>query len=77
MSGGRDRSLAVWNVVEMNPDIADVKPLKMRHDAHVGWVWDLAADNCDRATVIYSASWDNTVKAWDLNTDFKCIETFT
>ncbi|XP_045527284.1 F-box/WD repeat-containing protein 9-like [Pieris brassicae] len=76
VSGGRDRSLALWNVLEMNPEVSDLKPIRMRHDAHVGWIWDLAADNADSATILYSASWDNTVKAWDLAADFNCVETF-
>ncbi|CAG4954375.1 unnamed protein product [Colias eurytheme] len=75
ISGGRDRSLAMWNILEMRSDI-DNKPTKMRHDAHAGWVWDLAADNTDCASIVYSASWDNTVKAWDLGAEFSCVETF-
>ncbi|CAK1540218.1 unnamed protein product [Leptosia nina] len=75
VSGGRDRSLAMWNVLEMSTS-ADIKPMKIRHDAHAGWVWDLAADNTDCATTVYSASWDNTVKAWDITSDLTCVETF-
>lgn len=48
----------------------------MRHDAHSGWVWDLAADSTGRASTVYSASWDNIVKAWDLETNLTCVQQF-
>lgn len=51
------------------------KPMKMLNDAHAGWVWDLAPDYSDCTTTVYSASWDNSVKAWDLNT-FECLDMF-
>ncbi|XP_075975364.1 F-box/WD repeat-containing protein 9-like [Anticarsia gemmatalis] len=74
VSGGRDRGMALWNVLDIAPhdqsytltSTAVAKPKHIRHDAHTGWVWDLAADSIDSASTIYSASWDNTVKAWDL-----------
>lgn len=84
ISGGRDRGIALWNVQDIEPhnqddkstSFSDTKPRHIRYDAHAGWVWDLAPDNIDGATKIYSASWDNTVKAWDLETGFECVETF-
>ncbi|OWR43533.1 F-box/WD repeat-containing protein 9-like [Danaus plexippus] len=83
ISGGRDRCLALWNVGDIRPEVnneesllKDIKPTKIRHDAHTGWVWDLATDEVDNASIVYSASWDNTVKAWDISSGFECIETF-
>ncbi|XP_026497954.2 F-box/WD repeat-containing protein 9-like isoform X1 [Vanessa tameamea] len=82
ISGGRDRCLALWNVLDIQIDdnidtvLTDLKPTKIRHDAHAGWVWDLATVDVDSANTVYSASWDNTVKAWDINCGFECIETF-
>ncbi|KAJ8736145.1 hypothetical protein PYW08_006801 [Mythimna loreyi] len=84
ISGGRDRGLALWNVLDIHPHdesdnittFTDAKPKLIKHDAHAGWVWDLAADSIDSATTIFSASWDNTVKAWDLETGFECKQVF-
>lgn len=84
VSGGRDRGMALWNVLDIDPHdqsdnlttSANAKPRHIRHDAHTGWVWDLAADNLDSASTVYSASWDNTVKAWDLATGLECKQTF-
>lgn len=76
--------MALWNVLDISPHdksdnvttFTDAKPKQIRHDAHAGWVWDLAPDNIDSASIIYSASWDNTVKAWDLATGLECVQTF-
>lgn len=76
--------MALWNVSDITPQdqsdttttLTDVKPKHIKHDAHAGWVWDLAPDRIDSATKVFSASWDNTVKAWDLETGFECIGTF-
>ncbi|XP_059051089.1 F-box/WD repeat-containing protein 9-like [Achroia grisella] len=84
ISGGRDRGMALWNVQDIKPQhfyensttLTDAKPRQIKYDAHSGWVWDLAPDNINSASIIYSASWDNTVKAWDLQTGFECVETF-
>ncbi|XP_013197209.1 F-box/WD repeat-containing protein 9 [Amyelois transitella] len=84
VSGGRDRGIALWRVQDVKPSVeneycnivTDVRPRHIRYDSHSGWVWDLAADNMEAATKIFSASWDNTVKAWDLEAGFACLETF-
>ncbi|CAG9796411.1 unnamed protein product [Diatraea saccharalis] len=84
ISGGRDRGMALWNVLDITPHdksdnmttLTDAKPKHIKYDAHSGWVWDLAPDNIESATKVYSASWDNTVKVWDLATGLECIETF-
>ncbi|XP_068626487.1 F-box/WD repeat-containing protein 9-like [Battus philenor] len=83
LSGGRDRCMALWHVEDIQicentdkTEIREVKPRFIKTDAHGGWVWDLAADNIENASVFYSASWDSTVKAWDLESGLKCIETF-
>ncbi|GBP84824.1 hypothetical protein EVAR_32723_1 [Eumeta japonica] len=84
ISGGRDRSLILWDMSTIKP--ADEfecihtsiknQPAKICADAHLGWVWDLAADSENAATTVYSASWDNTVKAWDLNNGLAPLQTF-
>ncbi|CAB3241039.1 unnamed protein product [Arctia plantaginis] len=84
ISGGRDRGIAVWNVLDIAPHdqsdnlttSANVEPKHIKHHAHAGWVWDLAADNIDYASSVYSASWDNTVKAWDLARGLDCKQKF-
>lgn len=58
-----------------NNVLSDIKPTKKRHDAHLGWVWDFATSD-EQDSYIFSASWDNTVKAWDMNSDFECVHTF-
>lgn len=87
MSGSRDRSIALLNMSDIisiacqedkereDPVLYEGRPLKMVNDAHSGWVWDLVPDHPDSATTVYSASWDNSVKAWDLET-FECLEKF-
>lgn len=73
----------MWNVedIELNASneyetvLTDLKPTKLKHDGHAGWVWDLATDE-EVPNVIYSASWDNTVKAWDTAIGLDCLETF-
>ncbi|VVC95167.1 unnamed protein product [Leptidea sinapis] len=75
-SGGRDRSLAQWTIKDLTQQ-NDFKPSRIRLDAHSGWVWDLAANSVDNASVVYSASWDNTVKAWDITSGLECIQSFS
>ncbi|XP_023935777.2 F-box/WD repeat-containing protein 9 [Bicyclus anynana] len=83
ISGGRDRCLALWNVMDFKSDescednniLNDFKPTKVKHDAHSGWIWDLATSDVPDS-YIYSASWDNTVKAWDIKSEFECVQTF-
>lgn len=81
VSGGRDRGLAVWKVSAFKAHIHDddefcvnAKPYIMCPDVHTGWIWDLAADQ--KENIVYSASWDNTVKSWDLKTGFTYRQTF-
>lgn len=84
VSGGRDRGMALWNVMDIKPHFesdnvttfAKPNPRAIKHDAHEGWVWDLATDDYKKTTKIYSASWDNTVKLWDLTTGLDCVEVF-
>ncbi|XP_063548141.1 F-box/WD repeat-containing protein 9-like [Cydia strobilella] len=56
--------------------LAATQPRHIRHGAHEGWVWDLAADCEHNTKFVYSASWDNSVKVWDLNRDFTAVHSF-
>ncbi|XP_063616263.1 F-box/WD repeat-containing protein 9-like [Cydia splendana] len=56
--------------------LATTQPRHIRHGAHEGWVWDLAADCEHNTKFVYSASWDNSVKVWDLNRDFTPVHSY-
>lgn len=76
VSGGRDRGLALWKISEITSERYGTRPAQMKADAHAGWVWDLATNDANAANIVYSASWDYTVKAWDLATALGNVQTF-
>ncbi|XP_063711050.1 F-box/WD repeat-containing protein 9-like [Symsagittifera roscoffensis] len=58
-SGGRDRQIVQWDLYnEAN---------SRKFLGHAGWVWNLKGLN-DRDEMLVSASWDNTVKFWNIET---------
>lgn len=59
ISGARDRSMVCWRLPteENESECVTCKP-----EAHNGWVWGLTA----MENIVYSCSWDQTVKAWAL-----------
>ncbi|CAH0394309.1 unnamed protein product [Bemisia tabaci] len=59
LSGSRDRAIGVWNVEDESP-----APLILSTSAHDGWVWNFAVQSDEQ---FYSASWDHSVKQWNLN----------
>lgn len=69
MSGSRDRNLAIWSVRDGHA----LLPLKHKPNAHGGWVWDIATDGVNR---FYSASWDSTVKLWDMESQLVEVSSF-
>lgn len=59
ISGARDRSLACWRLPTAENERENSTCIEL---AHNGWIWDLTAiDN-----MVYSCSWDKTIKAWAL-----------
>ncbi|KOB76378.1 putative WD-repeat protein [Operophtera brumata] len=67
VSGGRDRSMAILNISDIMASengseaiYPNSKLRQIREDAHTGWVWDLSPDYPDSASIVYSASWDNS-----------------
>lgn len=70
ITGSRDRSMVLWK-----PLLMTERPYQFTHHqvAHEGWIWRLIyVDN-----LLYSCSWDNTVKSWSLeSSSFQHISTF-
>lgn len=58
ISGARDRSLVCWNL----PTQENEQSATCIESAHAGWIWDLASIDC----MVYSCSWDQTIKTWSL-----------
>lgn len=70
MTGSRDRTLALWDTKSILKDNLNT-PLTLRMNAHTGWIWDLHDDG----STLYSASWDKTVKLWDIATSLTNLST--
>ena len=60
ISGGRDRSLVLWQIPGIDEDTDGPINRHIYNNAHNGWIWDLTAID----DTVYSCSWDSTVKAW-------------
>ncbi|CAK9822567.1 F-box/WD repeat-containing protein 9 [Anthophora retusa] len=60
ISGARDRSLVCWRLPTRENERETTTCIDFAHD---GWIWDLTAIG----DTVYSCSWDQTVKAWMLN----------
>nr|CAD7258048.1 unnamed protein product [Timema shepardi] len=71
VSGSRDRSIILWNL-KISENEAAYKVATITPDAHMGWIWQLAA----RDNTVYSCSWDMTVKSWNVDTKLQSINTF-
>ena len=69
ISGARDRSLACWKL----PTKEEWEITTCIESAHDGWIWDLTSID----KMVYSCSWDKTVKAWTLtNTGLVHFKTY-
>lgn len=81
ISGSRDRSMTVWNFEKcereerQSPELTELYPSIALQNAHGGWVWGLSTP-CSSSNLVFSASWDSTVKVWDTSVYFKTIHTF-
>ena len=74
VSGSRDRSLALWNVNQMEEDSGMKGGLIQKWaDVHKGWVWSLSHDAGYSKTVI-SCGWDNTAHLWKLTNTEMILE---
>ncbi|GLV43236.1 uncharacterized protein CBL_14085 [Carabus blaptoides fortunei] len=71
MTGSRDRTLALWDTKSILKHNLNT-PLSLRLNAHTGWIWDLHEDD---GSTLYSASWDKTVKSWDIATNLTNLST--
>lgn len=69
ISGARDRSLSCWKL----PTKEECDVTTCIESAHDGWIWDLTSID----KMVYSCSWDKTVKAWSLtNTGLVHFKTY-
>ncbi|XP_015118770.1 F-box/WD repeat-containing protein 9 isoform X2 [Diachasma alloeum] len=59
ITGGRDRLLICWSLPQPGNEPSYQLSSGLGHE---GWIWDITSmDN-----VIYSCSWDKTVRSWDV-----------
>lgn len=71
MSGSRDRTLALWDVKKCLKGTKNPSAFKI--NTHHGWIWDLCEN--EHNNHVYSASWDKTVKIWDVENNIKLVNT--
>ncbi|XP_063238516.1 F-box/WD repeat-containing protein 9-like [Bacillus rossius redtenbacheri] len=71
VSGARDRSLVVWRLPPRDEEGPPSSATKAA--AHEGWIWQLVSPGEE---ALYSASWDHTVKLWDLGPSLVNVSTF-
>ena len=65
VTGSRDRSLALWNVQQMDNNDGRSGLIQKWSDVHTGWVWSFSKDASDPSTLI-SVGWDNKAHVWRL-----------
>ena len=75
VTGSRDRSLALWNVhqMESEPENGRAGLLQKWADVHKGWVWSLSKDPANSSTLV-SCGWDNTAHVWRLSNSEMFLE---
>ena len=75
VTGSRDRSLALWNVNQMEEEGGGNKGglIQKWADVHKGWVWSLSSDANNGSTVV-SCGWDNTAHLWKLTNTEMILE---
>lgn len=71
VSGSRDRSIILWDLSNVTNDDTEV-PCQISSDVHQGWIWRLAS--CGE--IVYSCSWDKTVRSWQLTTNLQPVSVF-
>ena len=73
VTGSRDRSLALWNVQQMDGNDGRSGLIQKWSDVHKGWVWSLCQDQSDSTTLI-SCGWDNLAHVWRLTNSEMVLE---
>merc|ERR1719360_10060 len=64
VTGSRDRSLALWNIHQMEADSNGKAGLVQKWaNVHKGWVWSLSKDASNASTLV-SCGWDNIAHIW-------------
>jgi len=75
VTGSRDRSALVWNLSSFMEDNSteEITSLEVLH-GHQGWVWAIDSDK-NNANKVVTASWDKSLKVWDLDTNGTLVDT--
>ncbi|XP_011305824.1 F-box/WD repeat-containing protein 9-like [Fopius arisanus] len=59
ITGGRDRLLICWSLTQPGEEPCDQLCSGLGHE---GWIWNITSMD----DVIYSSSWDKTIRSWDV-----------
>lgn len=73
VTGSRDRSIALWNVTQMEEDGNKSGLVQKWADVHKGWVWSLSKDDQNSSTLV-SCGWDNKANVWKLTNSEMVLE---
>ena len=74
VTGSRDRSLALWNIHQMEADSNGKAGLVQKWaNVHKGWVWSLSKDASNASTLV-SCGWDNIAHIWKLTNSEMVLE---
>ena len=77
VTGSRDRSIALWNMNNMEGSGADLATsnglVQKRTDVHKGWVWSLSRDPVNPNSLV-SCGWDNLAHKWTVTESDMTLE---